>query len=182
MSAMRILLLGILHDQKPRHGYEIRQILESWNADKWANISYGSIYFALKKMAEEKLISVCEVQEQAQQSDKIVYTINDAGSSTFLVLLRQQWLEIKPSVDPFQVALTFMNYLDNNDLLQALEYRLNAWDYIIKSSGQIMSLAMKNKDLPKHINENHNLILGHYEAERNFIQSLIAKVKKGELP
>lgn len=180
MSTMRTLLLGILHDQKPRHGYEIRQILESWNADKWANISYGSIYFALKKMAEEKLISICDIQ--AQQSDKIVYTTTEAGSSTFLMLLRQQWLEIKPSIDPFQVALTFMNYLDKDDLLKALEYRLNAWDYIIKSSEHIMALSMKNRELPKHINQNHDLIMGHYETERNFIQNLIAKVKKGELP
>ena len=65
MSAMRTLILGVLMSKKESHGYEIRRELESWNAENWANISYGSIYFALKKMAEEKLIEAVESSEDA---------------------------------------------------------------------------------------------------------------------
>jgi DNA-binding PadR family transcriptional regulator len=53
MSATRLLILGALRFMQPAHGYEIRRTLETWNADQWANIAYGSIYHALNKMAEE---------------------------------------------------------------------------------------------------------------------------------
>ena len=100
MSTVRILILGILNDNNPRHGYEVKQILESWNAEKWANVGYGSIYFALKKMAEEELVQI--VENPDNKAEKIVYRITEKGSSTFLNLLRKQWIELKPSIDPFR--------------------------------------------------------------------------------
>lgn len=56
MSSMRLLILGVLAQKKSAHGYEIRRELESWNAERWTNIAYGSIYFALKKMTDEGLL------------------------------------------------------------------------------------------------------------------------------
>ncbi len=180
MSAIRILLLGILNDRQPRHGYEVKQILESWNADKWANIGYGSIYFALKKMAEERFLTVLESQDEKQ--DKTIYQITEAGSSMFMVLLRKQWLELKPSVDPFQVALTFMQYLPKDELLTALEYRADTWRHVIKTSNRVLPIALKDMVLPKHIDENHRLVLAHYQTELEWIEDAIEKIKNGELP
>lgn len=179
MSAIRTLLLGILNDGEPRHGYEVKQILESWNADKWANIGYGSIYFALKKMAEEGLLTVLEDQGSR---DKTVYQITPEGSNEFMVMLRQQWLELKPSIDPFQVALTFMQYLPKDELLTALEHRADTWRHVIKTARRVSPMAMRGMKLPKHIDENHRLVLAHYQAELDWIESAIEKVKKDELP
>ena len=181
MSAIRTLLLGILNDQKPRHGYEVRQILESWNADKWASISYGSIYFALKKMAEEGLLEVIENRKD-DQSDKTVYKITKAGNSAFMVILRKQWINLEPSIDPFQVALTFANYLPKDELLTMLEHRLESWRHVIKTAEKMAPVAMKDLELPKHIEENHRLIIAHYKTELDFIEHLIKKVKNNELP
>jgi DNA-binding PadR family transcriptional regulator len=180
MSAIRILLLGILNDKQPRHGYEVKQILESWNADKWANVGYGSIYFALKKMAEEKLLTILE--DQGGKQDKTVYQITQAGSDAFMVMLRKQWLELKPSVDPFQVALTFMQYLPKDELLTALEHRADTWRHIIKTSNRVLPMALRNMTLPKHIDENHRLILAHYQTELEWIEATIEKVKADMLP
>lgn len=180
MSAIRILLLGILNDGQPRHGYEVKQILESWNADKWANVGYGSIYFALKKMAEEKLLTILE--DQGGKQDKTVYQITQAGSDAFMVMLRKQWLELKPSVDPFQVALTFMQYLPKDELLTALEHRADTWRHIIKTSNRVLPMALRNMTLPKHIDENHRLILAHYQTELEWIEATIEKVKNDMLP
>jgi DNA-binding PadR family transcriptional regulator len=58
MSATRLLILGVLLIKQPIHGYHMRRELETWSADKWANIAYGSIYSALNKMAEEGLVEV----------------------------------------------------------------------------------------------------------------------------
>ena len=180
MSAIRILLLGLLNDNEPRHGYEIKQILESWNTDKWANVGYGSIYFVLKKMAEEGLLTVLEDQEGKQ--DKTVYQITPAGADAFMVMLRKQWLELKASVDPFQVALTFMQYLPKDELVTVLQHRADTWKHVIKTSSRVLPIAMKNITLPKHIDENHRLILAHYQTELDWIENALKKIKKNELP
>ena len=56
MSASRLLILGVVRFMQPVHGYDIRRELTEWRAEQWANISYGSIYFALKKLSEEGLL------------------------------------------------------------------------------------------------------------------------------
>ncbi len=180
MSAIRTLLLGILNDGQPRHGYEVKQILESWNADKWANVGYGSIYFALKKMAEEKLLTILE--DQGGKQDKTVYQITESGKDAFMVMLRKQWIELKPSVDPFQVALAFMQYLPKDELLTVLEHRADTWRHVIKTSSRVLPIAMRNMTLPKHIDENHRLILAHYQTELDWIESALTKIKSDELP
>lgn len=180
MSNARIMILGILNDQKPRHGYEVRQELEAWGAEKWADIGYGSIYHALKKMADEGLLIVLESPDGKQ--DKMVYQITPAGTDAFMVMLRKQWLALTPSIDPFQVALTFMQYLPKDELLAALEYRADTWRHVIKTANRILPMTLKNMTLPKHIDENHKLVLAHYKTELEWIESAIEKVKKNELP
>ncbi len=179
MSAVRILILGILNDSKPRHGYEVKQVLESWNVEKWANVGYGSIYFALKKMAEEGLLEIVENQNNKQ--DKTVYKITPSGTDTFLSLLRKQWLELKPTVDPFQVALMFMNYLEKDEVLTALQHRADGWRFVIKSSERVLPMALKNIQLPKHIDQNHRLVLAHYQTEVDWIEKTIEKIKDNKL-
>lgn len=60
MSATRLLVLGMVRLYGRAHGYRIGSALESWGAHEWANIKWGSIYHALKKMTAERLLESTE--------------------------------------------------------------------------------------------------------------------------
>ena len=181
MLTIRILILGILNDKKPRHGYEVRQILETWAAEKWANIGYGSIYSALKKMAEEELLEIIQSKSD-EKTEKIVYQITKSGTEAFLNALSQQWLQLLPTIDPFQVAIVFMNYMKKDDLINSLEHRADVLRLILKTSDRVIPIQMKNLHWPRHMTESASLVLAHYQAELNWIENAIEKVKKDELP
>lgn len=180
MSAIRTLLLGILVQQGPKHGYEIRQELESWNAEQWANIAYGSIYFALKKMAEEGLIKVLENKDE--KPGRILYEVTPAGKDQFMDLLRKQWWEMKPIIDPFQVALTFMNCMPKDELILALEHKTDNLRASIKSMARMIPMRMVDAEWPRHITENFRLATAHMEAELKWVEGALKKVKNDELP
>lgn len=180
MSAIRILLLGVLQ-HGPKHGYEIRQELESWNAEQWANIAYGSIYFALKKMSQEGLIKVLESKEE-EKPGRILYEVTEAGKNQFMELLRKQWWDLKPIIDPFQVALTFMNCMPKDELLLALEHKADSLRAHIKSMTHLIPIRMANTEWPRHIIENFRLATAHLETELKWVEGAIKKVKNGELP
>lgn len=180
MSAIRTLLLGVLVQQGPKHGYEIRQELESWNAEQWANIAYGSIYFALKKMAEEGLIKVLENKDE--KPGRILYEVTQAGKDQFMDLLRKQWWDLKPIIDPFQVALTFMNCMPKDELLLALEYKAANLRASIKSMAHLIPMRMADSEWPRHITENFHLATAHLEAELKWVEGALKKVKNDELP
>ncbi len=99
----------------------------------------------------------------------------------FQTLLREYWWQIKPTIDPFQVALTFMNQLPRDELLAALRHRLA----LAHTSSEGMTFAIKalaEPNIPRHIAENLRLIAAHLETEARWIEEAIAKVERGDLP
>src|SRR5437764_14902060 len=110
MAVTRVLVLGVLLKQ-PMHGYEVRRELESWNAEQWANIAYGSIYFSLAKMAEGHLVEVVSTDHRRNRPARTVYAITNRGREDFARLLRDLWSLYRPPLDLFRVALTLVNFL-----------------------------------------------------------------------
>jgi len=180
MSSTRLLILGVLKN-RPLHGYEVRHELELWSAEQWANVAYGSIYFALKKMAEEGLVEAVGTDQIGNRPARTIYAITERGRAEFERLLREYWWQYKPVIDPFQVALTFMDQLPRDELLAALRHRserlrsfLSAFNYMV--TGKI------GGETPRHIAENLRLAMSHDETELRWIEAAIGKVERGELP
>lgn len=179
---MRILILGLLNDKKPRHGYEIKQELESWNVESWANISYGSIYFSLKKMTEECLLESLDTKSQDNKPDKIIYTITTLGTEQFLKLLRKQWWEPKPLIDPFQVALTFMKDLPKDELISALEFRVDKLKAHIKSMERLILLQKQDAQPSHRYIAQLQLSMAHTQVELDWTEKTIKNIKLNKLP
>jgi hypothetical protein len=89
MSATRLLVLGAVRIFQPIHGYDLRRELMSWHADEWANISFGSIYFALKKMTADGLLEEVDTGRSGGRPEKTRYRLTAAGETEFQSLLRE---------------------------------------------------------------------------------------------
>jgi DNA-binding PadR family transcriptional regulator len=181
MSATRLLILGVLRSKQPIHGYDVRRELESWRAERWANIAYGSIYFALNKMAEEGLVEVVDTDQAGKGPSRTTYTVTQEGEAEFHRLLREYWWEPKTVIDPFQVALAFMHELPHEELLAALRHR--AADARAKT--EALEFAIRSKtgaDVPRHVVENLRLAASHVETFMRWAEEAIGKVERGDLP
>ena len=183
MSAARFLILGVLQKEQPLHGYDIRRELEVWKAEQWSQVAYGSIYYALKKMNDEGLIEVASKDEAGGRPAKTEYRVTSRGETEFQLLLREYWWERKPVVDPFQAALTFMDFMPHEELLAALRSRTD------KLNGELKGLKYltegpqtQNPYTPRHIVQNLRLVKAYYEAELSWIEQTIDKIERGELP
>lgn len=181
MFIVRILILGLLNDQKSRNGYEIQQELKSWNSQPWANISYGSIDFALKKMADEALLKIIEIKSVYSKPEKNFYEITSLGTEQFLMLLREQWLKTKPLIDPFQVALTFMKDLPKCEIIAALEFRIKSLKLHIKSMQRSVSFTVQAiKPMALDIAQ-LELSIAHSKVELDWVKETIQKVQNKKL-
>ncbi|MFC5817398.1 PadR family transcriptional regulator [Nonomuraea harbinensis] len=176
MSTTRILILGTLLDG-PRNGYQVRRHLETWGADSWASVKFGSIYHGLGKMADEGLLEVVE----SGKGGATVYAMTDDGRFEFHRLLLTVWHELMPIVDPFQVALTFMNHLDKETLMSALRSRSELLELTI--AGAERSYGTKQSfGAPRHIDETLRLNTAVLRAQLDWCRQALAKVENDELP
>jgi DNA-binding PadR family transcriptional regulator len=181
MSATRLLILGVLRIRQPVHGYDVRRELESWQAERWANIAYGSIYFALNKMAEEGLVEAVDTAQAARGPARITYAVTPAGEAEFQRLLREYWGEIKTVFDPFQVALAFITELPRDELLAALRHRASAARSKLDELESVIQSRTEAGAL-RHVTENVRLAADHVETDARWAEEAIEKVERGELP
>ncbi len=181
MSATRLLILGALRFLQPAHGYSIRQELESWGAADWANIAYGSIYFALNKLAQEGLVAVTDTEQEGKRPARTIYVVTEAGEGEFQRLLREFWREYYPVRDPFAVAWGFMGELPRDELLAAMRKRIADAQL---AAIQLQQLANRREqaEKPSYVYEIVELRVAQIDLMVAWGEKMIGKIERGELP
>jgi DNA-binding PadR family transcriptional regulator len=119
---VRLVLLGLLHE-RPLYGYEIKQIIEEHMGD-WTSIAFGSIYFALDKLAEESFVEKIATEQTGGRPSRSVYQITQAGDAEFLRLLREGWQKVEQEYYEIDICLFFMERLSKAEIRNYLQSRL----------------------------------------------------------
>ena len=123
MSSTRLLILGLVRTFQPVHGYDVRRELLSWHADEWANVAPGSIYHALKKLADEGLLRAVAVEQVGARPARTTYEITALGEEEFQDLLRRGWWDLQPTMNPFWAAYSFIGAMPREQSSGALRHR-----------------------------------------------------------
>ncbi|WP_433253370.1 hypothetical protein ACQPYK_09855 [Streptosporangium sp. CA-135522] len=112
---------------------------------------------------------------------KTVYEITETGRAEFMTQLMNHWWKIMPIVDPFQVALTFMDRLSPADLSDALEGRAEQLRAAVAMLGRAIG-AKRAHGAPRHVDEVLWLDSAQLQTQPAWIEEAIGKVESGDLP
>ena len=119
-----MMILGLVQWMQPVHGYDVRRELLSWSADKWANVQPGSIYHALRKLAEEELLREVATEQVGARPARTTYEITDEGRRRVRVAAARQLVERSATPpDPFMAAFSFLPALPRAEAAAALRNR-----------------------------------------------------------
>src|SRR5581483_1531253 len=121
-------------------------------------------------------------EPQGKAIAKTTYVLTPQGRGAFEQLLRQYWWEQKPVIDPFQVAVTFMDCLPQDELLAALRYRADLLRASLSVTDRMIQGKLSNPRTRRHVAENIHLMASHQASELRWIEEVIPKIERGELP
>ena len=116
-----LVLLGLLKEG-PRHGYELKRIVDE-KISTFAPISAGSIYYTLKGLAKDGLVSMTR-KRKGRYPEKEVYRITKKGEGKFKELLKETCFNIKRLYRSMDIVLYFMNYLKPEEVIRGLRNRI----------------------------------------------------------
>jgi len=177
---VRLVILGLLHEN-PLYGYEIKQLIEEHMSD-WTSIAFGSIYFALDKLAEEKFVEKVEVEQQGKRPSRSVYQITSSGRDEFLRLLRVEWRQIERQYFSIDLCLFFLEKLPIEEVTNYLKIRQavlqKALEYLQSHREEQLTLP----EVPRLATAIFDHSLVHTQAELGWVASLLEKVEKGDYP
>ena len=175
---VRLVILGLLRE-RPLYGYEIKQLIEEYMAD-WTSIAFGSIYFALDKLAEEGLIEKAAVQQEGSRPSRSVYEITPAGREEFLSLLRSTWSEVERSYSSLDVGLFFISALPQEEVVGYVRRRITQLE---KSLGYLRDhedAQMQDANVPPVAKAIFGHTLYHLQAELSWTKDLLIRISAGE--
>ena len=174
----RLVILGFLRRQ-PLYGYEIKRMIEQIMGD-WTNIAFGSIYFALKKLAEEGFVEKVGTEQEGSRPSRTVYQITAAGREEFLRLLRETWGGVERQYFRFDIALSFMEALPTKEIEGYLRNRINHLEHVIQFLGSHEEEELEDEHVPRRLAESvfgHHRV--HFQAELDWTREVLENVEQG---
>jgi len=175
-----MLILGVVRIFQPVHGYDVRRELLSWHADEWANVAPGSIYHALKKLADEGLLREVTTEQVGARPARTTYEVTPKGEAEFQDLLRRHWWEYRPPLDPFVPAFAFLPALPRREGAAALRHRAQQLRLFADGAEVRMDSDIDWEHAP-HVAEMFRLGMAHARVEADWCEAVAQRLEKGEL-
>lgn len=173
----RLFVLGFLNVQ-PLSGYDIQQILQLNDTERWGGVLVGSIYHALKKMEKEELIEVDSI-ERTGHRQKAIYKITPKGKEHFIELLEKS-LEESSAVFPSSLytALSFVDTLPKEQVIKALERQ---YDFLENEYVELQKGLIEKRQAIGEIPVLTTLIFDNmfetYDRQKKFIKNIISSIQ-----
>jgi DNA-binding PadR family transcriptional regulator len=176
VSSIRLFILGTLAASGPLHGHQIRQQAQNDRTETWTDIQVGSVYGALKRLANEDLIREVRTEKVGNRPERTVYEITPEGRRSLAAIHEIALREIERYYDPFDLALAQSRGIPQEHLEQIVENRVGALRVQLASQRHAAETA------DPYVNEAERMVIQHLiartEAEISWHTEVAARLPK----
>jgi DNA-binding PadR family transcriptional regulator len=146
----------------------------------WTNIAFGSVYFALRKLAEEDLIEKVSTEQEGGRPSRTVYQITDAGRDEFMCLLREAWDSVERQTFDFDIGLTFIGALPVKEVKGYLRKRVTHLEHVLQYLDAHQAEELADEHVPNRLAsavfDHHRR---HLQTELDWTRDLLQNVEQG---
>lgn len=177
----RLMVLGLLAD-RPLSGYEIQQVMQVSQVDRWAGILTGSIYHALKKMEKEGLVTVASVEQTGHRA-KASYALTEQGREQLLRLIGET-LAGAPVAYPSELyaAMSFLHLLPKPDILAAIDRQIRQVEQSLSDMQAGEAAKAEAMELPAHVRLIFENIYDQHALQLQFLGRLKQLIEQEGIP
>jgi DNA-binding PadR family transcriptional regulator len=175
----RLVILGFLRG-RPLYGYELKQLIEHVMGD-WTDIAFGSIYYALGKLADDGFVEKVGTEQEGGRPSRTVYQITDVGREEFVRLLREVWGNVERQTFDFDIGLSFMSALPVEEVNECLRKRVTHLEHILQYLEAHQAEELADTDhvptrLATAVFDHHRR---HLQTELDWTRGLLQDVEQG---
>jgi DNA-binding PadR family transcriptional regulator len=170
----RLLILGVLH-RGDFHPYEIKRRLEAAMVECYIDVDVGTLYYAVRQLEKEGLISAVAHERVARGGMRTIYRATPAGRTEFREGLHRQFEVEGPVSQTVYGALLFLHLADLAVVEAALRRRIDRLDDLIDKLRPIREelapvISTGGEHLLEHLDKQRRL-------DRTWLKGLFADIK-----
>jgi DNA-binding PadR family transcriptional regulator len=174
----RAMVLGLLVMGGPMSGYQMQQMMQLSQTDKWANVQPASIYHALKKLAKEEFVSLDTIEQTGNRS-KAIYSITEQGKKEFERLIIHSFGQTSVAFPTeLYTALSFIENVNKEEVLHALDIQEKAINQLYRDMKAGEEEKAKYVCVPPHVTLIFNNIYDQCDLQLKFIQQIREEITK----
>jgi DNA-binding PadR family transcriptional regulator len=170
-----LLLLGLLLD-RPMHGYDLYQMIQSEGIDGWFSISSAGVYYSLRKLRDQGLV-VESRQRRGGSASKSIYRLTGNGRAAFVDAMQAELSSQEESCLDYDLPIYLLNKLPVERALPPLERRET---FLIERAEKLRAAVVAQqarRDSPlKLAILNHKLRF--MEMEKEWLADVTATIRK----
>jgi len=144
MIEHELLFLGLLKDG-PKHGYEIKRLIED-ELFRFVGLKIRSIYYPLKKMEKLGLVKK-DIGREGKWPEKYVYSLTLKGEKIFDHLITESFLSIERPYFNIDLSLYFLQYVDKKIAKRQLRGRVMFLNRIKRELTSLKNAKIDQKHL-----------------------------------
>lgn len=165
MTPSELVLLGLLAE-RPRHGYELEEVIAARGMREWTEIGFSSIYYVLGKLRERGLVSET-AEPPARGKPRRVYAPTPVGLRELAMAAEAAIANLRPVHPVLLVGLANEPSIPRQRLITALKARRQAIDERIAA---VRAAATAQPDVPGFVTAIFDYSLGQLEAEKRWLE------------
>jgi len=169
--SVRLFVLGALYEGEA-HGYDIIERGRAWGLESWTDISFSSIYHALRSLARDGLAREVSRESDGGRPQRTVYRITARGRAAFAALMMDLSADLSPAKDPVYLVLGFMRLMDAAERKRMLESRAAALDELAEGARAKIAFMEGRPETDYWSIEAVRLCLRRIDAEREWLRGL----------
>ena len=119
MTNAELVILSLIAE-RPRHGYQIEQVIEEREMREWTELGFSSIYYILNKLEGQGYIDSKIEKSHGRGPARKVYTITHSGSQACQVGILQSLAQPPRPESMFLFGLANLPSIPKEEALTAL--------------------------------------------------------------
>jgi len=169
-----LIILGVLH-RGDFHPYEIKRRLENAMVECYTDVDVGTLYYAVRQLEKDGLISAVGKECVARGGMRTVYRITPKGRAEFQDMLHRQFEQDGPVSQTLYGALLFLHLCDLETVEALVRKRVARLDQLIAKLDPI------RKELQGVLSTGGEHLLRHVERQRGldreWLNGLLADIE-----
>jgi DNA-binding PadR family transcriptional regulator len=162
--------------ERPRHGYEIEQVIEARGMRNWTEVGFSSIYYVLGKLEKEGWIESQLESPSGRGPARKVHRITPLGQEALHGATAEALSTPTPFYNAIWLGLSNLPLISREEAIEAL----NAYhrDLLIRSDDIRQSWEALPARIPYHVEALFDLSTTLLTAELGWISAFIRKLEQ----
>jgi DNA-binding PadR family transcriptional regulator len=179
MTSAELAILSILAE-RPYHGYEIEEFIETRGLRDWTEIGFSSIYYLLRKLEQDGYIEK-EFAKATRGPSRKVYSLTPAGQAAMQAAVCEFLSTPRHLYPPLHLGLANLDAISHSDALSALTlYRDRLEERMEEIENKRAEHGSRHANIDALYDHNLHLLRAEREWVETYIENFAARLEMAQ--